>query len=153
LNDGEKLHLFRKVQKKETDELQAEEDLPVKIVKAYAKMKVKAEKRKKRKKKILGKSKWKPKTDDAVLVRCQPTSDTSEGIIGKFRRPYEGPYKVSKLMNPYMCELQDKEGRTRGVFHLSHLKPYLLHTREYNDHGQVVIDRSVFGQLKRNIRN
>jgi hypothetical protein len=90
---------------------------------AHAKMKVKAKKR--NKKEILGKSKWKPKIDDAVLVKCQPTSDASQGIIGKFHSPYEGPYKVSKLINPYMCELQDKEGRRRGVFHLSQLKPYL----------------------------
>jgi hypothetical protein len=82
LNDGERLDLFRKVLKKETDQLQAQEDLSVKILKVYAKMKVKAEKR--NKKKILGKSKWNPKIDDAVLVRCQPTSDTSQGNIGKF---------------------------------------------------------------------
>jgi hypothetical protein len=123
LNGGEKLDLFRKILKKETDQLQAEEDLPVKILKAYAKMKIKAEKR--NKKKILGKSKWKLKIDDAVLVKCQPTSDSSQGIIGKFHRPFEGPFTVSKLINPYMCELQDKEERTRGVFHFSHLKPYL----------------------------
>jgi hypothetical protein len=72
--------------------------LPVKILKAYAKMKVKAEKRNKNK--ILRKSKWKHKIDDAVLVRCQPTSDASQVIIGKFHRPYEGPYKVSKLIKP-----------------------------------------------------
>jgi hypothetical protein len=123
LNGGEKLDLFRKVLKKEKDELQVEEDLPVKILQTYAKMKVRAEKR--NKKKILRKSKWKHKIDDAVLVRCQHTSDASQGTIGKFHRPYEGPYKVNKLIDPYVCELQDKEGRTRGVFHLSNLKPYL----------------------------
>jgi hypothetical protein len=78
--------------------------LSVKILNAYTKIKLKAEKR--NKKKILGKSKWKPKIDDEVLVRCQPTSDASQGIIGKFHRAYEGPYKVSKLINPYTCELQ-----------------------------------------------
>jgi hypothetical protein len=93
------------------------------VLKDYAKMKEKAEKRNKRN--ILGKSKWKPKIDDAVFVKCQPTSDASQIIIGKFHRPYEGPYKVRKLIKPYMCELQDKKGRTPGVFHLNHLKPYL----------------------------
>jgi hypothetical protein len=117
------INLLRKILKKETDQLQAVEDWPVKILKACAKMKVKGEKS--NKKKILGKSKWEPKIDHAVLVRCQPTSDASQGIIGKFHRPYEWPYKVGKLINPFMCELQDKEGRTCGVFHLSHLKPYL----------------------------
>jgi hypothetical protein len=40
-------------------------------------------------------------------------------------RPYEGPYNISKMIDPNMYEIQDEKGKPRGLFHLSHMKPYL----------------------------
>jgi hypothetical protein len=76
-------------------------------------MKLQAEKRNKRKQ--LSKNKWKPKINESVLVKCQHTSDATQGIMGKFHRPYEGPYIFSKIINPNMYEVPD-EGKLRGLF-------------------------------------
>jgi hypothetical protein len=72
-----------------------------------------------------GKGKWNPKLHDVVLFNCQHASDTTHGVIRKFQRPYEGLYYISKLVNTNLYELQDENGKPRGLFHLQHLKPYL----------------------------
>jgi hypothetical protein len=74
-----------------------------KILKAYARMKVKGERRNRRRR--TGKTRWKPQLEDQVLVNSQPVSDASLGITGKFQRPYEGPYFIKKLINPAIYEL------------------------------------------------
>jgi hypothetical protein len=58
-------------------------------------------------------------------VRSQPASDAALGITGKFQRPYQGPYLISKLISPAIFELCDAGGKLRGTFNLNHLKPYL----------------------------
>jgi hypothetical protein len=73
---------LKQILKIEPDQLEVEDELPPKLLKAYAKMKLKAEKRYKRKQ--LSKNKWKPKVNDSVLVKCQHTSDAKQGIMGKF---------------------------------------------------------------------
>ncbi|PNF14204.1 hypothetical protein B7P43_G12568 [Cryptotermes secundus] len=105
------------------------EDLPNKILKAYARMKKRAEKRRSRKR--LLKNKWEPQIGDPVLVKGQPVSSADQGITGKFQRPYEGPYYIKKLVNPYMYELQNEVGKLKGLYHLSHLKPYILKCQEF----------------------
>jgi hypothetical protein len=60
----------------------------------------------------------------APKVTRRGASDATQGVIGNFQRPYEGPYYISKLVNPNLCELQDENGKPRGLFHLQHLKPY-----------------------------
>jgi hypothetical protein len=59
-----------------------------------------------------------------VLVKGQPVSDATQGIIAKFQRPYVGPFKITLMVNPYLYELQDAEGSVKGLYHVSHLKPY-----------------------------
>jgi hypothetical protein len=98
------------------------ENLPNKILKAYARMKSRAEaKRAKRKESVRN---WKPQIGDQVLVKGQPVSDATQGIIAKFQRPYVGPFKIKLMVNPYLYEIQDAEGSVKGLYHVSHLKPY-----------------------------
>jgi hypothetical protein len=87
-------------------------------------MKLRADKRNLKRK--TGRTKWKPNLQELVLVKCQPASDAVQGITSKFQRPYEGPYVVHKEVNPNLFELQDRDGRSRGLFNLTHLKPYLV---------------------------
>jgi hypothetical protein len=86
-------------------------------------MKLRANKRNQKRK--TGRTRWKPSLQELVLVKCQPASDAVQGITNKFQRPYEGPYVIHKEINPNLLELQDKEGKSRGLFNLKHLKPYL----------------------------
>jgi hypothetical protein len=115
--------LFRKILKKEIDQQPAEEALTNKLLKAYARTKLKAEKRKKQRKGAT--TSWIPSLNDSVLVRCQPTSNAAQGITGKFQRPFEGPFTIQKVIPPAMYELYDADGKLRGLFNLKHLKPYL----------------------------
>jgi hypothetical protein len=100
------------------------EDLPLKILKAYNKAKEKAEKRKNQKKR--GKFDWKPQVGDLVLVKGQPTSDAIRGIIGKFQRTYEGPFIIGEKISSGVYKLQTELGENKGLFHISHLKPYIV---------------------------
>jgi hypothetical protein len=99
------------------------EDLPTTILKANVRVRKKAKKRKSKK----GKDnfRWKPQIGDQVLVKSQPVSDASRGITGKFQRPYEGPFVVKEVVNVYLYKLQSKSGSIKGLFHISHLKPYV----------------------------
>jgi hypothetical protein len=60
-----------------------------------------------------------------VLVKCHHASEAVQGIIGKFQRPFEGPYILSKKINSNMYEIRDETGLSRGLFHISHLKSYM----------------------------
>jgi hypothetical protein len=79
-----------------------------------------------RNKRKTGTTKWKPRLNDKVLVRCQPSSDAAQGVTGKFQPPFEGPF--------IMYEVSDDRGKLRGKFNLSHLKPY-LDSIEWNEHN------------------
>jgi hypothetical protein len=105
-----------------------------KILKAYARMKVKAERRNRRRR--TGKTRWKSQLKEHVLVKSQPVSDESLGVTVKFQRPYEGPYLIKKLINPVIYELCDAESRIRGTFNLKHLKPYLSTEEEKEVSGK-----------------
>jgi hypothetical protein len=67
---------------------------------------------------------WKPQVGDLVLVRGQPVSSAVQGVIGKFQRLYEGPFEVKQIVNPSLFELQSESGQPKGLYHISHLKPY-----------------------------
>jgi hypothetical protein len=99
------------------------ETLESETLKAYACMKLKANKRRNNHK--TGTIKWKLQRNDKVLVRCQPTSDVARGVTGKFQCPFEGPLLISKIIPPSMYEVSDCRGGSRGKFNLSCLKPYL----------------------------
>jgi hypothetical protein len=115
--------IFSKILKKAAGQLPVEDTLAEKILKAYARMKLKAEKRNRNRK--TGRTKWRPKVNDLVLVRSQPTADAAQGVSSKFQRPFEGPYTILKIINPGMYELCNEEGKLRGLFNIKHLKPYL----------------------------
>jgi hypothetical protein len=91
--------------------------------KAYARAKVKAEKRNLKRK--TGKSQWHPKLNDLVLVKSQLILSAVLGVTEKFQRPYKGPYIIQKIINSSLFELKDEKGKGRGLFNLRHLKPYL----------------------------
>ena len=123
LNGQARPDIFLKILKKQPAQSPSEDPLADKLIKAYARMKLKAERR--NKKRRTGRTQWNPNLNDQVLVKCQPASDAVQGITSKFQRPYEGPYLIQRKINPAIFELADEEGRIRGIFNLKHLKPYL----------------------------
>jgi hypothetical protein len=58
-------------------------------------------------------------------VKSQNTSDALHGISSKFQLPYEGPYLIHRKTSPSTYELEDTEGKIRGLFNIKHLKPHL----------------------------
>jgi hypothetical protein len=118
-----KTDLFREMLKKNQDEQPTEETLETKVLKAYAKMKLKADRRNAKRKK--GTVKWEPQLKAKVLVRGQPVSDAAQGLAAKFQRPYEGVFVITKIVSKGMYEISDERGRLRGLFNICHLKPYL----------------------------
>jgi hypothetical protein len=116
-------NMFQKVLNNNVNQSQGEEPLADKLIRAYARMKIKAEKR--NRKRRTGNTKWNPKTGDLVLVKCQTFSEAAQGITAKFQLIYEGPYIISKLISPSIYELSEVTGKIRGIFNKSHMKPYL----------------------------
>jgi hypothetical protein len=108
--------------KRRPDQLLNKETITEKILKAYAKSKLKSDKR--RLKGMTGKNKWTPKVNEMVLVKKHPTSDAIQGITMKFQRPYEGPYVIQTVINLSLVELKDTLGKYKGLFSKKHLKPY-----------------------------
>jgi transposase InsO family protein len=115
--------VFRKILRKTQDQMPPVESLEDKILHAYARMKQKAADRKRKRR--TGTSKWDPQLGDRVLVRCQPVSNAALGLTGKFKRPYEGPYIITKTVPPSAYEISDSKGKLRGMFNKELLKPYL----------------------------
>jgi hypothetical protein len=122
LEAGNRGEIFREIIRKLPDK-PPEENLPVKILKAYNKIKEKAEKRKSQRKR--GRFEWTSQVGELVLVKGQPTSDAIRGIIGKFQRTYEGPFIIGER-NSGLYKLQTELGENKGLFHISHLKPYII---------------------------
>jgi hypothetical protein len=120
--------IFKELLQKKPDQSPTEETLANKILKAYAKSKLKSEKRKARRR--TGQNKWTPKVDERVSVRKQPTSDVRLGITSKFQRSYEGPYVMQATINPSLVELKDSMGNYKGLFNKKHLKRYHEANRE-----------------------
>jgi hypothetical protein len=117
-----KIELFTEIVKKLPGR-PIKEDIPNKILKAYAKMKHRAEVRKAKLKRST--RNWKPQIGDPVLVKSQPVSDTIQGVIAKFHRPYIGPFWIKQIVNPSLYQVQDKDGVMKGLYNLAHLKPYI----------------------------
>ncbi|PNF35650.1 hypothetical protein B7P43_G17966 [Cryptotermes secundus] len=115
--------LFREILDKTSEQLPEAETLESKTLKACARMKLRAND--KRNKSKTGTTKWRPQLNERVLLRCQPTSDVAQGVIGKFQHPFDGPFIISKFIPPSMYEVSNSKGKLRGMFNLGHLKPYL----------------------------
>jgi hypothetical protein len=114
--------LFAKILSKTKDQQPDTGSLQDKLTLAYLTMKQKAEKRKRRRK--LGGTKWEPKLNEKVLLKCQPTSDAALGITAKFLRPFNGPWLIMKFIPPSCYEISDQRGKIRGVFNKTALKRY-----------------------------
>jgi hypothetical protein len=74
---------------------------------------------------------WKPQIGDLLLVRGQPVSSAVQGILGKFQRLYEGPFEVKQMVNPSLYELQSVSGQFKGLYHITHLKPYVADVQNF----------------------
>jgi hypothetical protein len=123
LMDGSpKPDIFEKLLAKEMDQFPQEETGHQKAVKAFMRMKQKAEKRRQRRK--MGKHVWEPKVNDRVLVKQQATADAAMAKSSKFSLPYLGPFKIAKITPPAMFELHDMNDKLRGVYHKTALKAF-----------------------------
>jgi hypothetical protein len=116
-------NVFSKILKDHVDQSRQEEPLTEKVMKAYARMKLKSEKRNQKRK--TGHTRWFPKLGELVLVKSQTVSDAAQGITAKFQMPYEGPYVISKVISSAIFELSEPTGKVRGIFNKAHLKSYL----------------------------
>jgi hypothetical protein len=91
-------------------------------------MKQKIQKRRGKRKR--GNYKWKPVMNEKVLVRTHHNSDAVAGVTGKFIRPFEGPYVVSRLIPPSTVEVRDDEGKFKGNFNWKSIKAYVESTSQ-----------------------
>jgi hypothetical protein len=121
--DSPRPDLFEEFLKKGSEQKPPAENLQEKVLKAYIRMKEKAAKRNKRGKN--SSSKWKPQVGDLVLAKCQAVSDAAGGITKKFARPYDGPWKVTRVINPTTYEVADEQGKITKDFNQNPMKPYL----------------------------
>jgi hypothetical protein len=119
---------FLKVLSNNVNRPQEEEPLADKLMKAYARMKLIAERRNLKRK--TGHTHWHPTLKELVLVKSQTVSDATQGMTAKFQVPYEGPYEISRIITSAIFEVSDQTGRIRGIFKKAHLKPYLSEARE-----------------------
>jgi transposase InsO family protein len=109
-------------------ERSAQADLANKILKVYARLKYRAEARRVKRK---GRNReWKPQVGDLVLIKGQPVSDSNQGVIAKFQRPYLGPFFIKQMINPSLYLVQDEKGVVKGLYNLAHLKPYFTKCTE-----------------------
>jgi hypothetical protein len=120
--DESRPDIFKKVLKRDTDLLPPTEDLADKVLQAYLRMRMKADKRRERRKR--GEHEWAPQSGVLVLSRCKPLSEAAKGKTSKFMRPYEGPWHISKIIPPSSYEISSPDGKVRGIFHKQALKPY-----------------------------
>jgi hypothetical protein len=68
-------------------------------------------------------------TSRTKRVRTQPSSDAIAGVMGKYIRPYEGPYLIRKVISPSTVEVCDKNGKFKGQYNLKSIQVY----KEVND--------------------
>jgi hypothetical protein len=118
--DAKKPSLFNNILPKVTGDESVSDELRIKISKAYERMKKRIEGRKRKK----GNAHWKLDPRDKVLLKTQPVSDAAMAVTSKFKRPYEGPYLITKVIHPSTYELADEKGKIRGQFNKRSLKPY-----------------------------
>jgi hypothetical protein len=57
-------------------------------------------------------------------VRTQPSSGAIAGVTGKFIRPFEGPYMISKVIALSTVEVCDNNDKIKGQFDWKSIKVY-----------------------------
>ena len=68
---------------------------------------------------------------DQVLVRRPVNDHTGVPEGGKLAPIYEGPYRVSEILDNGNVQLRDMKSRgIYDVFHVTRLRPYLTYTTE-----------------------
>lgn len=117
--------VFEEFLKKGSEQKPLAESLQEKFLKTYVRMKEKTAKRNKRGKNRS--SKCKPQVD-LVVAKCQAISDAVDGITKKFFRPYDGPWKVTRVINPTTREVANERGKIMNFFNQKAIKPYLPST-------------------------
>ena len=115
--------IFSKIFNKTKEQQPNNEELQDKITLAYLTLKKKATKRKRRRQS--GSTGREPELNKEVLLKCQPTSDTTLGITSKFMRPFDGLWVITKIIPPSCYKISDKELKIRGTFYKTALKKYL----------------------------
>jgi hypothetical protein len=93
-----------------------------KALQAYARMRVRANRRSRRRKR--GQVKWMPRLQEAVLLRTPHQSDMEKGVTSKFQRPYEGPCYVTRIVNPSIYEISDARRKNKGIFNKGSLRRF-----------------------------
>jgi hypothetical protein len=83
-------------------------------------MRVWANRRSRRRKR--GQVKWMPRLQEAVLLTTPHQSDMEKDVTAKFQRPYEGPYYVTRIVNPSIYEISDARGKSKGIFNKGSLR-------------------------------
>jgi hypothetical protein len=119
---AERHNLFQNYLPKLPDGEMKHEDIKEKIKKAYERMRQRANKS--RNKRKHGNSTWKPRVHEKVLVKTQPISDAIAGLTGKFVRPFEGPYIISKIISSSTVEACDNKRKLKGQFNWKSIKAY-----------------------------
>jgi hypothetical protein len=76
-------------------------------------------------KKRNGRRKWNTGIGEMVIVEAANQSDALEGVTHKFQRPYDGPYRISRVVTPSIFELVDARGKVRGRYNMRALKKFL----------------------------
>jgi hypothetical protein len=112
--DNPRPDLFEEFLRKGSEQKPPAESLQKKVLKAYVRMKEKTAKRNKRGKN--SSSKWKPQVGDLVLAKCQAVSDTVDGITNKFVRPYDGSWKVTRMINPTTYGVANEQRKITKLF-------------------------------------
>jgi hypothetical protein len=120
--DESKPDIFKKFLDREAELSPPAEGLAEKVMRAYLRMRLKADKRKERRKR--GKHEWAPQVGDLVLCRCRSISEAAKGETSKFKRPYEGPWHITRIIPPSAYEISSPGSKVRGIFHKQALKPY-----------------------------
>lgn len=79
---------------------------------------------------------------DYVLVKANPSSSAIDAVTRKFFFVYEGPFVVTKVLRPDVFVLKNpKNGKERGFFHISLLKPFRGQMGEQDEQTQSDRDR------------
>jgi hypothetical protein len=117
-----RLDLFASM-RKDPGQLLQEESTEDKSLRAYERMKLKADRRNRQKKR--GRHQWDPQVDDLVLAKQQAVSEANAGFSSKLVHPFHGPFKIVKVMPPAMFQLTGLDRNVRGVYQKGAIKAYL----------------------------
>jgi len=62
--------------------------------------------------------------DDLVLKRHHVLSSAAQNIVAKLSPKFHGPFRISRMLSPVVCEVVNLNGDSAGKVHVQDLKPY-----------------------------